>query len=354
MKKKTTELAVVEQPKEKNENIQPDGEQKMSIYDYEQHYVKHQNLKGASFLIKLIVGIIGVFLVWCLFSITMKVYDIHPYAGYAAAGVSVLLFIFLFIVPVVKILKSDYFITNVNSKTAAQAKRHNRELRKKISEKIVDFNAKVEGVGWYDGQVVDELELSLKCNDNEGIKRALTALYQGKIKKSAHDIIFKCAMKSAMYSAVSQSNRTDAALVAVINLQMIKDIIFLYGFRPSDVRLVKIFGRVVQNSLIAYGLGGLQLGSGVVKTIGEAAKGIPILGSALSTIIDSSVQGLTNGTLTAVIGFQTIKYLSVEYKLQNILDGVDVAETQEELQETCKEIEDELRGANGKKQPKAV
>ena len=77
--------------------------------------------------------------------------------------------------------------------------------------------------------------------------------------------------------------------------------------------------------------------------MGDAAKGIPFLGAAISALVDSSVQGLTNGTLTAVIGFQTIRYLNKEYRLQNILDGVDVTGGEEELEETCREIESELR-----------
>ena len=118
---------------------------------------------------------------------------------------------------------------------------------------------------------------------------------------------------------------------------------FLYGFRPSDAKLMKIFGRVLQNSLIAYGLGGVKIGNSIVKTMGDAVKGIPFLGSAISVLVDSSVQGLTNGVLTAVMGYQTIKYLNQEYKLQEILDGVELAETEEELQATCAEIENELK-----------
>ena len=118
---------------------------------------------------------------------------------------------------------------------------------------------------------------------------------------------------------------------------------FLYGFRPSDAKLVKIFASVVQNALIAYGLGSVKIGNGIVKTMGDAAKGIPFLGTAISALVDSSIQGLTNGTMTAVIGFQTIKYLNKEYNLQNILDGIEVAETEAELQETCEELEQELR-----------
>ena len=131
--------------------------------------------------------------------------------------------------------------------------------------------------------------------------------------------------------------------MAVVNLQMIKDIVFLYGFRPSDAKLMKIFGAVVRNSLISFGLGSLQIGNAVAQTGGDAARSIPFLGSAISALVDSSIQGLTNGTLTAVIGYQTIRYLNREYRLQNILDGVEVTESEAELEETCEEIKDELK-----------
>lgn len=327
-------------------------ERAMTIYEYEEKYVKRQNVRGATILLRLIVALIGAFFVWCLFSLSKSIWEINVYAGYAAIGVSVLLFIFFYIVPVVKILKSDYFETNVNSKTAGAAKRKNKQLRFKISEKIVDLHNNVAGVGWYDSATVEKLEAGVRFHDDKIIKEQLTALYSGSVKKSAREIIFKCSLKSAMYSALSQESKTDAALVAVVNLQMIKDIVFLYGFRPSDARLVKIFAAVVRNSLISYGLGGSRIGNGIARTVGEATKGIPILGSAISVLVDSSVQGLTNGTLTAVIGFQTIRYLNTEYKLQNILDGVEVAETEEDLKETCTDIETELR--KGKTVRKAV
>jgi uncharacterized membrane protein YcjF (UPF0283 family) len=338
----------------KPEEQQPLQEKKMTIYEYEEKYVRHQNVRGAKLFLHIFAALIGILIAWCLFSITKDIWDMNNYAGYAAAAVSVLLYIFLFIVPLVKIFKSDYFITNVNSKSAADAKRHNKHVRRNIAEKMVDFNNSVEGVGWYDDKLVGDLELALKHGDDELIKSTLTQLYSGKVKKSAKDIIFKCSIKSAMYSAISQTSRTDAMLVAVVNLQMIKDIVFLYGFRPSDTRLVKIFLRVIQNSLIAYGFGSIKIGNSIVATMGNAAKGIPILGTAISALVDSSVQGLTNGTLTAVIGFQTIRYLNKEYKLQDILDGIEVAESEEELKETCKDIEGELRRMPPKKQPSAI
>ena len=327
---------------------------KLTIYEYEQKYTKRENAKGARVLIGLIAAAIGVFLFFCLFSITMRVYDINEYAGYGTAAASVLVYIFLFIVPLVKILKTDYFIVNVNANTAAAAKSHNKKVRRNIADKIIDLTAKVDGVGWYDSQVVGKLAIAVKTDNDKAIMQSLSELYSGSVKKSAKELIFKSSLKSGMYSALSQTNKVDSMLVAVLNLQLVKDLVFLYGFRPSDPKLVRIFARILQNSLIAYGLGGAKIGNSVVQTMGNAVRGIPLLGSAISTLVDSSVQGLTNGVLTTVIGYQTIKYLNTEYKLQEILDGVEIIESEEEFKEACEELEKELKKNKKGKLPEAV
>ncbi|MGN0812531.1 MAG: YcjF family protein [Candidatus Coproplasma sp.] len=321
----------------------PAANAKMTIYEYEEKYVKRENAKAAKVVLYLLTALVGVMFVWCFFSISKTAYDFHPYAGYAAAVVSVVLFILFYIVPIVKIYRTEHFITNVNYKSAAKAKRHNKKTRYEIASKIVELCNTVAGVGWYDSLTVEKLEAGVKFKDDNVIKEQLTALYTGSVKKSAKQVILQSSLKSAMYSALSQDSKIDTMLIAVVNLQMIKDIIFLYGFRPSEARLAKIFVGVVKNSLVAYGLGGVKIGNGLVRTMGDAIKGLPFLGEIISTVVDSSVQGLANGTLTAVIGFQTIKYLSTEYKLQDILDNVEIAESEEELAQTCEEIEKELR-----------
>lgn len=339
--KPSEETALTTVPPQR-ETQEPPAEKKLTIYDYEQKYTKRQNTRGIKLCVRMLIAVFAILIFVCLFFFTMRIWDINMYAGIGTGVVCVLLYIVFFIVPVCKIMRSDYFITNVNAQTARAAQKHNRELRHNISEKIIDFTAKVENVGWYDSYTVGQLAISLKAGDEKGISRNLTALYKGSIKRSGKDLIFRSSMKSAMYSVMSKTNTIDAVLVAFVNLQLIKDLVFLYGFRPSEARLVKIFARVLQNSLFAYGLEGAQIGSSVVKTMGDVVKGIPLLGTAISSIIDSSVQGLANGALTAVIGFQTIKYLAVEYKLQDILDGIELEE-EEELAETCEEIEKELR-----------
>lgn len=322
---------------------------KMTIYEYEQKYTKRENARGAKVFLTFTVTIIGVFLFVMLAMFTLNMYEFNEYVGYGVGGACLIAYIFVFVVPVCKLLRSGYFVTNVNAYTATKAKRHNKKLRHDIASKIIDLTSRVDGVGWYDSETVGKLAIALHTRNEEGVKENLSALYSGSVKKSAKDLILKASIKSAMYSAVSQSSNLDTAMVTMVNLQLIKDLVYLYGFRPSDAKLAKIFSAVISNALIAYGVSsaGSQVGNLVAKTV----KGIPLLGSIIGMVVDSSVQGLTNGTLTTVIGYQTIKYMNAEYRLQNILDGIDVAETQEEFAEACESLENELKGqhAAGKK-----
>lgn len=342
MKKRSTVIVPAE-PKNAPAHGADGSTEKMSIYDYEQRYVKRQNTRGARLLIGGAAAVIGVFLFVLLALLALRVYDINEYAGYAAMAVCLLVYILVFVVPLVKILRTGYFVTNVNAFTARKAQRHNRKLRHSIADKMIDLSARVDGVGWYDSETVGKLAVAMKTGNEEGVKRHLTDLYKGSVKKSAKNLIFKSSMKSAAYSALSQTAHIDAALIVVVNMQLIKDIVFLYGFRPSDAKLAKIFVQVIANSLVAYGLGSVNIGGSVVKTMGDAVRGIPILGSAIAAIIDSSVQGLVSGALTAVIGYQTIRYLNREYHLQDILDGISLDDTEAEIEETCSELESELK-----------
>lgn len=335
----------------KNKDAKPsEDNKKMTIYEYEQKYAKRQNLRGARLVLKLLAAALGVLIFAMLFFVVKDLWAIHMYAGIAGTVVAVILFICLYIVPLVKIMKTGYFEVNVNAKTARAAQKHNKRVRHEIADKIIEVTSKVEGVGWYDSQVVGALAIAVNSGDEEGIKLSLTELYTGSVKKSAKALISKSSLRCATYSALSQSNKVDSLLVAFLNLQLVKDLVYLYGFRPSDAKLVKIFARVLQNSLIAYGLGSAKIGNSIVKSMGDAVRSIPLLGSAISVIVDCSVQGLTNGVLSAVIGYQTIKYLNDEYKLQEILDGVEIAEKEEDFKETCAEIEKELKTGKRKLQ----
>ncbi|MCR5741636.1 MAG: YcjF family protein [Gammaproteobacteria bacterium] len=316
---------------------------KLTIYEYEERYSQKENTKRATLVLNLIITVIGIFLFLCLFLIFKEAYEFNQYVGYGVALGCVLIYIFLFIVPVVKIKGMRKFEVDVSAMTAMKAKRHNEAVRRELVDKIIELYVSTDGTtGWYSSESVKSLIEAKNSKSKDNIKVALDHIYTVDIKNASKAIIKRASLKSGGYSALSQKDTTDAMLVAVINLQMIKDIIYLYGFRPSDTRLVRIFSNVLTNSLIAYGLGNVRVGNSVAKSMGDVVRNIPLLGDAISLIVDSSVQGLSNATLTAIIGHNTVRYLMKEYNLQYILDSVEITESDEEFVKICEEVKEEL------------
>lgn len=85
-------------------------------------------------------------------------------------------------------------------------------------------------------------------------------------------------------------------------------------------------------------------GNLVAATIGSVVGGIA--GSAL----ESSLQYIVNSTFTTILGFQTKKYLVREYRLQEVLDNVELVETDDEQIKLIASIEHEVKEKAAKKQ----
>ena len=325
---------------------------KLTLSEYEQKYSSKESSKQMSLYLTLIVSVVAIFLFIMLFLLFKEVYEINEYAGYAVGGVGLFLYVILFIVPVVKIKNMRKFDVDVTVYSSRKAKAHNAKLREELASKIVEMYVMTEdSVSIYSSESVERIMKAQKAHDKKELMLALENIYNNDVKKQAKIIMNKAALRSGLYSAVSQKDTTDAMLVAAVNLQMIKDVLFLYGFRPSDARLMKILSTVLTNSLIAYGVANFNVGSSVVKTIGGAFEKIPVLGSVVSAVVDSSIQGLSNATLTLIIGRQTINYLLKEYNLQSILENTVETETDEEFINDCNTIKEELKkGTNSKKE----
>ena len=126
--------------------------------------------------------------------------------------------------------------------------------------------------------------------------------------------------KSAVYvgvsTLISQSGMMDALLMIIFQLKLVKDIVYLYGYRPSDAQMTKILKNVLRNSLMAYGLSAAA--DAVGQLVGASMGKIPFIG----VVVSSGLQGAVNAAFTSLIGQQTINYLIKEYKLQEMLDNV--------------------------------
>ena len=316
-------------------------EQKMSFDEYKEKYTRPENTKAIKFGLFMFIASVGIIVFACLLLVVLRVFEINEYAGYVAIGVAVLMFIFLYIVPVVQIHKHRPFITNVNNQTVRNAQRHNRQVRNEISDMMIEFVSKVEGMSWYDENLVGKLAIARQTGNDADVKSLLTQIYDTSVKKQADKVISAHAVKVGLITAASQSDKLDAAFVAVYELSLIKDLVYLYGFRPSDAKLLKIYRTVVVNSLLAYGVsvGTTNL---ISKGLSATFEGLPLLGTLISTAIASASQGIVNGVMTGIIGVQTKRYLIKEYHLQDILDSVEL-DNPEEDSKMLTEISEEIK-----------
>lgn len=316
-------------------------QEKMSFDEYKEKYTRPENTKAIKFGLFMFIASVGIIVFACLLLVVLRVFEINEYAGYVAIGVAVLMFIFLYIVPVVQIHKHRPFITNVNNRTVRNAQRHNRQVRNEISDMMIEFVSKVEGMSWYDENLVGKLAIARQTNNDTEVKSLLTQIYDTSVKKQADKVISAHAVKVGLITAASQSEKLDAAFVAVYELSLIKDLVYLYGFRPSDAKLLKIYRIVVVNSLLAYGVsaGTTNL---ISKGLSATFEGLPLLGTLISTAIASASQGIINGVMTGIIGVQTKRYLIKEYHLQDILDSVEL-DNPEEDNKMLTEISQEIK-----------
>lgn len=310
-----------------------------NIYEYEENSIREEDQKNKSFLLRLIVLICALLIISLLLSISNSLKNFFPPLGYISLFFFAIFFILYFVRPVMLFFKMDYF--EVNSKKDAQIiKTHNNKVRRNVAKKIVDFQNSVRNAGWYDKDYVEKLDEALKQKNDNLIHKYLTILMNDSIKKASDKIIVNSAVQSGAYAAVSRSPQIDALLVFSINFKMIKDLIFLYGYRPTEPKLIRIALRVLFNSFAAYQINASQIGA--VITGKFTAKSLPIVANGTAFLADAVIQAITNGTLTMWIGYKTLNYLMKEYKLQSLYEEIDILDDQKELSNTRKQIIDQI------------
>ena len=319
---------------------QSEKEIKNTIYDYEENSIKQEDRNSFGYVIKLIIVVFGLFIISLLLNISDRIRNFNQLAGIVSLVIFAVLFLYFYVRPILNIYGMLYFESKTMNKNSKIANAHNIKTRKKIAEHIINFNQNVKDADWYDRGLVKELKIAVDENDNNKIYSILTKLMNGSIKKASNRMIVTSAVQSGVYSAIVPSQQLDAILVAGVNFKMIRDILFLYGFRPTNARLMKIFLNSIIGSLAAYGIEGSGIGSFLAKL---GSRAIPVINESSSFLVDAGVQAFTNGTLTMWIGYKAIDYLKKEYKLQVVLGDIDVLDDDKEFNDTRKEVVDELK-----------
>lgn len=341
------------------------------INKYEKEFVRYENFKFVKYIFTILIGIFIILVLDFIFNICSKAFSINVYLGYASIVFCIVLIIFVFIIPFIKLFSTNEFKLNVKKYGQNTVNKHNDKICYSIANCIVDFNHKVPDAKWYDFDLVSKLEEALNDKNIYEVRSLLTNLINTSIRDNSNGIIVNYSVRAGLSSAVSQSDKLDAILIFIVDLLMIKDLVFLYGFRPTIVKMIKIYASIFVAVASAYGLQASNVGRSIFKGIVSMVKGLlggvssvatvssvnpttapvsaplAILASTaqqiINTVGDSTVQGMSNGVITAMVGYQTIAYLNEEYKLQDNLKNIDLLDDDVEFKHTCKNIEEELK-----------
>ena len=309
---------------------------KMTLDEYKAKYNQNYSSNSAKKLLAFLAATIGIIVSVCLILLVLRFFEINVYAGCASVVVAIAVFIFAYVVPLVKIYKLPYFQTNLRSVSLRDAKRSNRKARAQIADHMIELSTVTSDVDWYDIALITSLKSAREINDDKAVTATLAEIYAGSVKKVTSKMIHDRAIQIALLTATSASEKLDTLIVATLELSLVKDIMFLYGFRPSNAKLLRVFRTILMNSLVAYGAS-----SFAQKVLGRGLEGIPVLGGLLAALATSATEAAVNGALTVVIGNQTVKYLREEYRLQQMIDGlvIDVANEDKLIAEIEYEID---------------
>lgn len=349
--------------------MKKNNEVKLTLEEYQQKYAPTEVRAVTRNFFFLFTAGLGVVIGVALFFIVLRLYEIHNLAGHISVGVAVLLFIFLYLVPVIRLQKTPSFTTSVTNVSAKGAQKHNKKMREDIADKMIDMVAKTDVVGWYSNDNVGRLAVARHTRNDQELKAVLSLIYKTDVRSAANKMIRNSALKVGFATAVSQSETVDTLFSVLYQLNLIKDIVYLYGYRPNDAQMAKIYKNVFINAVIAYGVSnatagiGKSFGAGVANALDKVSQSSGILASTLASIagvlVESGVQFGVNSTLTVIIGNQTKRYLVKEYKLQDVLDTVEILDSVEEEAKLLQAVRRELKsGQNSatkkKKEPAAA
>jgi len=265
--------------------------------------MKNKNNKN-NLLITIIVGLlvlIALIVIGNVISIGDKIAGIHPILSYLFYGVVGIIFIWLVVFPVVRVIITPQLKgiskENISDYTPSEVTEYINDLKKGIK-----FTRE------------EERELDLGDDRKKTIEKILNNRYE-EMEKA----VKKAAVSNFVITAISQNGSLDFIASITINFRMINHIVNQLGKRPSYSQLIKLYISVVSASLVITAiddiiddidfnelLGGL-LGIGASRQ----AAGVVGLGVVVDTFISSAINGLMNAYVTLRVGYATIKYLEV-------------------------------------------
>lgn len=291
------------------------------------------------------IGIASVFfLVMIIVSAVLdlgdKISRVHDYLGYAFYGVSSILFIILFVRPLLLVIFSPSFSIN-HLFDEEQNARKNHRMYRKVSKNLLKES-------YIEDAEKEMIESSL--TDPIALKKALSHTFDKTIKKELNKMIIEHAETVYLSTAISQNGKLDAVAVITINFRLIKNLVQKCGFRPSYVSLGKLSLNILGTALIAENLEDMNFSEIFPNSTINALQEVPLL----KTVTGSFAQGVGNALLSLRVGIICRNYLFMDLKglTKNQIRKVAFAEAvvllPRVIAESVKKLPNRLKGVFNK------
>lgn len=269
-----------------------------------------------------------------------KLRNIHPYVEYAFYGVSIILFIILFIRPLFMIIFAPSFSLDELFSEEENAKK-NYSMYKKVAKNLMEEDI-----------ISDEEKQKItdSLDDVLELKKTLSNIFDETIKKELNKMIISHAETVFLSTAISQNGKLDAIAVITINLKLIKNLVLKCGFRPSYYSLGKLSVNVLSTAIIAESLEDMNFSELFPSTGVNALAEIPLL----KTITGSFAQGVGNALLSLRVGIIARNYLFMNIKglkkneIRKLAFGEAVILLPRVLVESMKKLPPRFKGLFGK------
>lgn len=334
--KKSEAVALIE----KNDALS--REEELDFLDYQESIQRSKESKRNRHILIALTSAIYLLGLGLFASIVQTVYEINNTAGIIVGIALLVLYTIFYIVLIVAVFskhsfdlefrkrKNGKFSEKTNSKVRIEIARNLKDqnvilsyldkqkekdvLSPKETERTESFETILLIAEKYPKNVPD-----IHGTDNQKLLNALRIAFEkdGVIYKKAKRMIFKRAIETGTMTALSQNALFDGSIVAMKNMQLVKDIIWLYGFRPSNYEMNRILLRVIRNVSVALGLNTMPKAVNITSKIFNKDSN-NFLVSLLGQAIDMGAQFVGNGVMTYIVGKYTIRAMLKEYHVQDL------------------------------------
>lgn len=346
-----------------------DQDEELAFINYQEEVTHSKEEKrNRAILIALSVALyllgLGVFAI-----IVQTIYQMNEIAGIVVAIALLIAYTTCFIVIIVKIFsKHSFDLEFQKRKDGHYSEKNNNKVRWEIAKNIVDqsvvlnyldkmddkkvltskeaekiasFRELQNLVSKYPGNKFPSSHKEDSINLAESL--AISMRKDGVIYQKAKSLILKRSLSTGCLTALSQNTMVDASVVVVKNLQLIKDLIWLYGFRPTNAEMTKILEKIVKSVCLSVGLNTMQNGTNMAGKIFNKDSNnflVQVLGQALNM----GAQFIGNGAMTYMVGKYTINALLRQYRVQDIYRLKSLDDYEMEMNSsTIKDLNDDIK-----------